>query len=107
MAVKLLMLYPHPVDPEAFDRQYVAQHLPLMRRLLGPGVPLPTYKTVPRGDRQAPYYRVSEIAFPTQEAFDDFVRSGRSRIGAASARAVSTGGKPVALVCQSQDESPS
>jgi uncharacterized protein (TIGR02118 family) len=106
MAIKLVVLYPHPVDPVAFDRYYVDHHLPLMRQLLGPGVALPTFKTLPRGSHLGPYYRMAEIGFPNQAVFDEFVQSGRAKTGSDSAFAVSTGGKPVTLVCVEQHEAP-
>jgi uncharacterized protein (TIGR02118 family) len=96
--VKLVVLYPNPVDPEAFERYYTAEHLPLMRRLVGPDVPLPTYKTV----QPAPYYRVAEIHFRDRTHFDEFVGSGKSRIGSESAKRVSTGGKPITFLCEEQ-----
>jgi len=106
MAIKIVVLYPHPVDPEAFDRYYIGHHLPLMRELLGPGIALPTFKTVPRGSQLGPYYRMAEIHFPSQAVFDEFVQSGRAKIGSDSAVQASTGGKPVTLVCVEQHEAP-
>lgn len=106
MTVTVVMLYPHPRDPGEFDEHYVNEHLPLMRELVGPDVQLPTYKTVQVGADPAPYYRVAEIHFPTRAAFDEFVSSGRSQVGRRSSQALSTGGPPVALVCERRDEAP-
>ena len=106
MSIKLLLLYPQPADAAAFDRYYVEEHLPLMRRLVGNDIALPTYKTQPRGAALEPYYRVAEIVFPSRGAFDDFVASGRAKTGWESACRVSTGGRPISLVCVAQDEAP-
>jgi len=105
-SIKLIMLYPHPTDTAEFERRYVNEHLPLMRRLVGPHVALPTYTVRPRGDGASPYYRVSEIEFPDGAAFDDFVGSGRARTGYESAVALSSGGGPVSLVCDARKEAP-
>jgi len=29
MTVKLVVLYTHPADPDAFDKHYLATHMPL------------------------------------------------------------------------------
>ena len=41
MTAKLLVLYPKAADPDAFEKRYHGQHMPLMRELVGPDVPLP------------------------------------------------------------------
>ena len=35
MTVKLVVLYTHPEDPDAFDRQYLDTHLPLVSKIPG------------------------------------------------------------------------
>ena len=102
MTIKLIVLYPHPKNTEEFERQYIGKHLPLMRELVGPGVPLPTYLTRGSPDQPAPYYRVAEIHSRDSRHFDEFTQSGRSGIGHESSVAVSTGGKPTYLVCDEQ-----
>lgn len=104
MTVKLLVLYPHPADKDEFEQKYVGKHLPLMRALVGPDVPLPTYRTLARGGRPAAYYRVAEIHFDDMEHLEAFARSEKARIGRESAIEVSSGGAPILLVCQPQSE---
>ena len=103
MTIKLVVLYPHPIDADEFERLYVGKHLPLMRELVGPGVPLPTYRTIGSGERQPPFYRVAEIHFRSMDHFNEFTGSGRSKIGHESSVKVSTGGKPIYLVCEEQE----
>jgi uncharacterized protein (TIGR02118 family) len=100
MPVKLIVLYPHPVDVDAFERRYHGDHLPLMRRLIGPGVPLLTHLTVGPPDR--PWYRVAEIHFDDMAHFTRFLQSDPQGTGRASAEKVSTGGPPVFVVCEEQ-----
>ena len=100
MPVKLLVLYPHPTDTDEFERRYDAKHLPLMRRLIGPDVPLLTYKTL--GAPERPYYRIAEIHFADMAHFTRFLQSDPQGTGRASAEKVSTGGPPVFLVCEEQ-----
>lgn len=102
--IKVVVLYPHPSDPEAFEREYVEGHLPLMRRLLGPDVPLPTFKPDSSPQRPAPYYRMAEIHFSDRSQLAEFVRSGKAAIGGESSERVSTGGKPIVFVCEALSE---
>lgn len=102
MPVKLVVLYPHPHDVDQFERRYAAKHLPLMRELIGPGVPLKTWKTLGAADR--PYYRVAEIHFTDMASFQKFLQNDPTGRGRASATAVSTGCPPIFLVCDEQPE---
>jgi len=104
MTVKLVVLYPHPVDKGEFERSYVSDHLPLMRRLVGPDIPLPTYRTLGLGAESAPYYGIAEIHFGDLERLKAFVRSEQARIGRRSSRSLSTGGEPVVLLCEQREE---
>jgi uncharacterized protein (TIGR02118 family) len=66
MAVKLVVLYTQPDDPDAFDRHYFETHLPLVRQIPGL-IRAETGRfvgTLDRG-RQA-FYRAAELYFPDQ-----------------------------------------
>jgi uncharacterized protein (TIGR02118 family) len=99
MTAKLLVLYPQPLDPSAFETYYHAQHMPLMREHVIPGVALPTYRILPVADETPAFYRCAEIPFASLEELQAFVRSERARTGSESAIRVSTGGRPVLLLC--------
>ncbi len=102
MTAKLIVLYPRPVDVDAFERRYHAHHMVLMRRLVGPGIPLPTY-LVSHGRAASTFYRVAEIVFSDRDALLAFTRSAGAREGLESSRAVSTGGEPTYLTCVEDD----
>jgi uncharacterized protein (TIGR02118 family) len=104
MNVKVIVLYPPPLDVEAFESEYVGRHLPLMRQLLGPDIPLPTFRIVSSEQRPAAHYRLAEIHFESQTQLDEFVHSGRGQVAGESSRRVSTGGKPLVAVCVKQEE---
>lgn len=104
MTVKLVVLYPHPVDEIEFERRYVGKHLPLMRELVGPDVPLLTYRVLGTAEQTLPYYRVAEIHFGDMEHLERFARSEKARRGRESSIDVSTGGTPVFLVCEQRSE---
>jgi uncharacterized protein (TIGR02118 family) len=97
MPAKLVMLYPHPTDPERFEADYHGRHMPLMRQLVGPDRPLPTGR-VQQGRTPAPFYRMAEVPFASEAELLEFVRSDAARRGHASSTAVSTGGPPLALL---------
>ena len=71
MTVRLVVLYPHPNEEEEFEKYYNQVHMPLMRKLVGPEVPLPTYKTLSTPERKAEYYRVAEIHFRDRHRHDE------------------------------------
>ncbi len=98
MAVKLVVLYPHPTDREEFERRYAGSHLPLMR-----GERVSTYRTIDTPEGKAPYYRVADIHFRDMQHFQEFAQSEKARVALESSVAVSTGGRPVFLLCGEQE----
>jgi uncharacterized protein (TIGR02118 family) len=68
MTVKLVVLYTHPADPDAFDQQYLATHMPLAAKI--PGLQRAEsgrIVTALDGGEQT-YYRVAELYFADQAA---------------------------------------
>jgi uncharacterized protein (TIGR02118 family) len=94
--IKIVVLYPQPTDSPMFERVYHHEHLPLMRRLITPADRVPTYRV---RDASAPFYRMAEIHFPNLAALEAFGGSRDARVARQSSEQVSTGGKPVVLVC--------
>src|SRR5215469_5779518 len=70
MSVELLVIYPPPKDPAAFERAYREQHLPYAGpRLMGAGATGVTTKRVLGSPGGTPaFHWISFIAFPTPEA---------------------------------------
>ena len=104
MTVKLLVLYPRPVEPEMFERGYHGQHMPLMRRLVGPDIPLPTFSTFHPGGAEPAFYRLAEIHFPGESALIEYLRSENRAVGQRSSKALSTGGAPIVLFCRPDEK---
>ena len=63
-----IWLYPKPLDPEAFEARYHGQHMPLMRELVGPDRPLPTFRILGGTRSETPFYQIAEIHLPTRKA---------------------------------------
>ena len=68
MTVKLVVLYTRPDDPGAFDRHYLATHMPLVARI--PGLQrAETSRFVAAADSgEQTYYRSAELYFADQAA---------------------------------------
>jgi uncharacterized protein (TIGR02118 family) len=98
VSIKLVVLYPRPIDEEAFERVYHEQHMPLMRRLITPAERVPTYRVRLPGDAQ--FYRMAEIHFDSFTELDAFANSEEAKNARRSSAAASTGGKPLVFVCE-------
>jgi uncharacterized protein (TIGR02118 family) len=99
MTAKLVVLYPKPLDPVEFEKKYHSEHMPLMRTLLGPDIPLPTYRTFSPPGVEPTVYRVAEIHFPDRDALWAYLQSEKRKVGQDSSWKLSTGGIPTVLLC--------
>jgi uncharacterized protein (TIGR02118 family) len=99
MSIKLVVLYPQPLDESEFEQRYHNQHLPLMARALGSSERTRTYKARP-ALASTSLYRMAEVQFAN---LDELRAFGMSELGSEarrSAETVSTGGKPITLICE-------
>lgn len=62
---KLVVLYPHPSDPEAFTAYYERTHLPLAAQL--PGLLDWRYSLRVHAEQGDPYFAIFEADFPDAE----------------------------------------
>jgi uncharacterized protein (TIGR02118 family) len=103
MPIKIIVLYPQPNDAPAFERAYHGEHMPLMRSLLKPAERTPTFKIVGRGS--VPFYRMAEVHFSNMEELTAFASSEAGQGARRSSERMSTGGKPLVLICQPDHDS--
>jgi uncharacterized protein (TIGR02118 family) len=98
MSVQLLVIYPPPKDPAAFDRAYRDEHLPYAGpRLIGAtGVTTKRVLGAPSGDPIA--YAISVVEFPSAEAAKACAQSIGGQEALQHAAAISTGGPPSFLL---------
>jgi uncharacterized protein (TIGR02118 family) len=70
MMVKLMVLYTHPADPDAFDQHYLDVHMPLVRAM--PGLQRAEsgriHAPLDRGEHS--WYRIAELYFADRAALD-------------------------------------
>ena len=104
MSAKVLVLYPQPDDHDAFDAAYRDEHTPMVTPEAIPGMTklvVGTIQDTPEGP--APFYKMAELHF---DSLAD-LQAGMSADSVAPvlehAGQISTGGPPVALICD-EDE---
>ncbi len=90
---RLVVLYPRPTDPAAFDSAYRDEHVPLMRAQM-PEARL-SYAHV-LGN--APWYLMAELRFDSFDSLKRTTTSAGSARAAGHAAQISTGGAPVTFV---------
>jgi uncharacterized protein (TIGR02118 family) len=76
--VRMLVLYNHPEDADAFDKHYNEIHIPLAKRMPG----LLRYTVSRNLSKKAPYYLIAELDW---EDMDALRAAGASEIGAEAA----------------------
>lgn len=84
--VKLVVLYTHPADREAFDRHYAEVHTPLVRQLPNlKRLEIARITGAPRGE--SPYYLMCEMYWESREAMDADMAGEQMRAVGRDARA--------------------
>jgi uncharacterized protein (TIGR02118 family) len=98
MTAHLLVMYPAPKDPKAFERAYREEHLPYAGpRLKGATGVVSKRIATASGDR-APFHAMSDITFPSLEALQACAASTGAKEALAHAASISTGGAPTILI---------
>ena len=99
-AVKLMVMYPWPADPQQFEGDYAAHLRMLHDRMQIPADARPYSVTrfveTPMG--RPPYIQVFTMPFPSAEALMATIATPAMQAIAADAARISTGGAPVILV---------
>jgi uncharacterized protein (TIGR02118 family) len=108
VTLKLVVMYTQPSDPDAFDRQYLGTHMPLVHAI--PGLQrtgtgrIATY--LDAGEKT--YYRITELYFADQQALEAIMRRSPRRARGCSSRPwttdreASAAGQPRAALAQLQ-----
>jgi uncharacterized protein (TIGR02118 family) len=92
----LLVMYPVPKDPKAFDRAYRDEHLPYAGPRLAGALDVVSKRAAMPAT--AGYYAVSDVVFPSLEALQEVAGSTGGKEALAHAASISTGGPPTILV---------
>ncbi|MFO0818950.1 MAG: EthD family reductase [Pirellulales bacterium] len=73
--IRLLVLYGHPADPDAFDRYYADIHIPLAKRMQGLRKWTIGKVTGTPGGAPPPYYYVADLYADSREQMEAILAS--------------------------------
>jgi hypothetical protein len=88
-------MYPIPKDPALFDRRYREEHLPYAGPRLVGATGVTTKRVV---TPSAPFYRISDVSFPSMDALQRCAGSQGAKEALEHAASISSGGAPTVLV---------
>ncbi|HVT59700.1 MAG TPA: EthD family reductase [Thermoanaerobaculia bacterium] len=100
--VKLIVMYPPPVDVEAFERVYQQEHVPMAVEKLAGKTKLVATRITASPQGKPAFYRIAEIHFPNPAALQACAASAGGKETLAHAAKISTGGPPVILIGEEQ-----
>ena len=90
--IRLLVLYGHPRDPEAFDRYYESIHIPLAKRMQGLRKWTIGKVTGTPDGSASPYYYIADLYADSREQLDAIIASPEGQAAVADVPNYATGG---------------
>ena len=100
---KVVVIYPYPTDPDAFEKAYVNEHVPMAKEKIKGITKFVATRVVGTPDGQKPpFYRIAELHFPSIEALKESVSSAGAQEAVGHAISISTGGSPIILVAEEE-----
>jgi uncharacterized protein (TIGR02118 family) len=101
MAVaKLIVMYPQPTAPKAFEKVYNEEHVPLAIKNLAGKTKIVATKIVSPPQERSPFYRIAEVYFPSMDALAQCAESAGGKETLAHAVKISSGGPPVIMIAE-------
>src|SRR5262245_19104239 len=91
MTAHLLIMYPTPKDPNAFERAYREEHLPYAGPRLAGATGVVSKRVAGGG---GPYHAISDVSFPSMEALRACAGSKGGQEALGHAASISTGRGP-------------
>jgi uncharacterized protein (TIGR02118 family) len=101
---KIVVLYPAPRDPTAFERAYREEHSPMVTPNSFPGLTrfVATRISGTADGKPAPFARVAELHFPSLQALQTAAGTESAKRAVAHAVSISSGGPPVFLIAEEE-----
>jgi uncharacterized protein (TIGR02118 family) len=99
---KLIVIYPHPKDVDAFERVYQNEHVPLAVAKLGGKTKIVATRILGSPQGTPPFYRIAEAYFPSMQALEACAASEGGKEALAHAVKISSGGTPIFLVAEEE-----
>ena len=100
--VKLVVIYPRPLDEDAFERAYKDEHRPLLEDKLTGMTRFVATKVLRSPQGKVAAYRLAEVHFPSLEALTKALESEGGKQVMEHAAKLSTGGTPIVLICEEE-----
>ncbi len=100
--VKVVVIYPRPADPSAFEAAYRDEHVPMVEQKLKglTRLVLTRVEGSPQGSVTA--YRLAELHFASMDDLNKCLQSAEAQEVVAHAGRISTGGPPILLICEEE-----
>lgn len=100
--VKVVIIYPRPHDQEAFEKAYVAEHVPMLEDKLKGLTRLVLTKVNGSPQGKVAAYRIAEIYFSSMSDLEQTIGSDGGKEVLAHAQTISSGGAPLVLICEEE-----
>jgi uncharacterized protein (TIGR02118 family) len=97
---KIVVIYPRPKNPEAFERVYADEHVPMVPKFEGITKFVQTKVVGTPTGEPAAIQRIAELYFPSLDILKKAASSKDAQDAVAHAVSISTGGPPVFLICE-------
>ena len=96
------MIYPRPVDENAFEKEYRDVHMPMVEQKLKGMTRFVATKVMhsPQGNVAA--YRLAEVHFSSMADLTKALESPDGKLVVEHATKMSTGGPPLTLICEEE-----
>ena len=101
-AVKIVVIYPRPQDPDAFEQVYHDEHMPMAEEKLKGMTRFVATKVVGSPQGKVAAYRIAEAYFSTMEDLNKVLESDAGKEVVEHATKISTGGPPILLICEEE-----
>ena len=99
---KIVVLYPRPKEVDAFEKAYREDHVPMVPRFKGITKFVALRVVAEPGGGTPAYHRVAELHFPSMDTLTAAASLKEAQDAVAHAVSISTGGRPVFLVCEEE-----
>jgi len=100
--VKIVVIYPHPADEEAFEREWDAAHKPLVEAKLKGMTRFVSSRVVGSPGGRVMAYRIAEAHFSSLAELNKCLESDGGREVLEHAARISSGGPPIVLLCEEE-----
>jgi uncharacterized protein (TIGR02118 family) len=100
--VKVVVIYPRPVDEKAFEREWSERHKPLVEEKLKGMTRFVDSRVVGSPMGRVAAYRIAEAHFSNINELNKALESDGGKEVLAHAASMSSGGAPIVLLCEEE-----